>query len=321
MILLCLLACLERVTGEPVPLDARFFAAVEEAVGQPGVGSGSAAPFADHDGPMVTIRGRIVTPGEGAIDLDVRTPDAAAEGGVRGRGKLLLEEAGPFELQVPRGLGHMELQAFQDQGGDGPTADDPFGQVELEVGEEDADGLLLELVVGARSGGPVHTEAPPGAPGGSPNAPPAPGGEAPPGGPGPGGGSGAPGGDRPFASYEGPTVLVSGTLLCEGCVTVDLDLFQPDPTAPGGRRMLGKIKHAPGAFSFDAPRGFGPILFEAFSDKAGDGPSPEDPMGTFLGNPLEVGRSDANGVDIVLEVRQDGRMPMGAPPGPGDPNR
>lgn len=330
---------LERVTGEEVPLDPRFYAAVEAVQGMPGVGGGSSVPFAGNDAARITVRGVLQSPVDMAIDLDIRVPDPSAPGGMRGEGKVLIEAPGPFELEVPSDLGNLELQAFQDEAGDGPTSEDHFGQVMVRVGDEDVDAGTIELVQGARQGGPQHTEAPPGAPGGAPGAPtpeagagagqPAEPEPAPPGSPGgspvPGGepGVGVPGqggGMAPFSDHDGPWVTVRGTLVLDGQASVDLDLFQPDSDRPGGRRMLGKQRLPTGPFELKVPQSFGPLILEAFVDKGGDGPGMGDPMGSYAGNPLQVGRSDLDGVDIVLAVPEDGKMPRG-PTGGSSPPR
>jgi hypothetical protein len=344
---------LEKTTGQPVPLDPRFYQAVEDAQGAPGVGGGDAVPFASHDGPMVTIRGTITSPQDGSVDVDVRTPDPKAPGGVKGHGKLLVDRPGPFELAVPADLGKVELQAFQDPDANGPGGEDPFAQVILEIEDEDVDGVLFELEPGARgtAGGPEHHEAPPGAPGGDPSqAPPRP----PDAGPGPGGGEGggepqpgapgepppegtpppdggpAPGGGAgpsPFSGMPGDRVTVAGQLLlpegmplpADGPDKIDVDLFQPDEDSPGGRRMLGKLKLAPGDFSFEAPEGFGTLLLEAFFDANGNQrPDAGDAMGRAP-EPLRIGSSDLDGVRIELVVSADGRMPGDPekPPPPG----
>ncbi len=336
----------ERITGEPVPLDPRFYAAVEQAQGDPGVGGGDAVPFASHEGATVTIRGTITSPVAGPVDIDVRTPDPSAPGGVKGHGKLLVDRPGPFELVVPAGLGALELQAFQDPDANGPGGDDPFAQVRMEVDDSDVDGVLFALEPGARGGmgGPEHHEAPPGAPGGDPSAapprPPEPGGDAP--GPGPEGaapppaGAGAPGagtpppgpggGTSPFVGMDGETVEISGELLLPAGTAaaegqkLDVDLFQPDPDAPGGRAMLGKLKLAPGPFSFSAPADFGPLLLEAFLDiNQNQRPDAGDAMGRAEA-PVRVAGRDVDGVRIALSISADGRMPGDAeqaPPPPG----
>lgn len=60
LLLLALPGCwLEKVTGEPVPLDPAFYEAVEASQGAPGVGGGSAVPFSSHEGETVMVRGTI----------------------------------------------------------------------------------------------------------------------------------------------------------------------------------------------------------------------------------------------------------------------
>jgi len=328
---------LEKVTGEPVPLDPAFYAAVEAVQGDPGVGGGDAVPFSTHDGAMVMVRGTVSSPQEGPIEIDVRTPDPLAEGGVKGHGKVQLDGLGEFELAVPSGLGPLELQAFQDPDADGPGGDDPFAQLNLEVGEEDVTDVVFELVAGARgsAGGPTHTEAPPGAPGGDPGGGPShqevgPGGGAgpqpgpdgqpapgPDGQPPPGGGPPQPGGIPPFVGLDGDTVTLSGSITWPGAeagALVDLDLFRPSETAGGGREMLGKLKLPVGDFSFQAPQGFGLLVLEAFVDQEGDGPGQGDPMGAYAGNPISIGSRDIDGITIALVVTETGHMPGNAPP-------
>ena len=294
---------LERVTGAPVPLDPRFYEAVEKAQGNPGEGGGAAVPFGTWEGETVTVRGVVRSEIPDPIDIDVRTPDPDEPGGVKGQGKLMLDGPGPFSLVAPKGLGKLELQAFQDPDLDGPTGSDPFAETELEVGDSDLSDVSLVLEKGGREiaaggTGPVHQEMPPGAPGGAPR----------------GGAGPTSGHDQPFPDYDGRAVQISGTLAWSGQSTVDLDLFQPDPVAPGGRKMVAKLKRMAGPYSFEMPDSFGPLVIEAFIDEAGDGPGPGDPMGSYPGNPLVVGSTDVNGVDITLALTTDGKLPGIAPP-------
>lgn len=336
VLLLVLPGCwLERVTGEEVPLDPAYYAAVEATQGQPGVGGGSAVPFGLYDGERVTLRGTITGGQDGlSVDLDVRVPNPASPGGVDAKGKLLLEGPGPFELTVPKDLGPLQLQAFQDASGDGPTADDTFAQVDLVVEGSDIDGLAFPLEEGGLpgGGGPVHNEAPVGAPGGAavPGEPP-PGdpGQPPPGDPGqppPGDPSQPPpggGGGDPFAGQPGPKVTVSGTLEWSGEGTIDLDLFRPDDRSSGGRQPVGKLKVAPGPFSIQVPEGFGPLVLEAFIDRNQDGPGPGDPRGCYPGGVLTVEDDDLTGLTITLTVAEDGKADScgtaGPLPGAGAP--
>jgi len=319
-----LMGCvLERVTGQAEPLDARFYAAVEQEQGAPGVGGGDSIPFSGDDGPKVWVKGEVIAAEETAIDLDVRTMDPTAPGGMAQEGKLLLSRPGSFELEVPLGLGLLELQAFQDRAKDGPSSEDPFVQLTVEVEDTDVLGLTMTLKEGgfSGSGGPQHAPAPPGAPGGAPrDALDAPasgepnGGEPPPNEekparPSPGGS----GGD-PFSGHAGGRITVRGELKVDGEQAVDLDFFQPDTKAPGGRKMLGKMKLDPGDYAIKVPTDFGPLILEAFVDLAGDGPGQGDPMGRYAKNPLMVEDEDIEGVVIRLVVTEDGRMPDDRPP-------
>lgn len=288
---------LERVTGEDVPLDPRFYAAVEESSGSPTEGSGDSAPFHGVPGDRVKVTGTVEAPDGGSIDLDVRTPDATQPGGTKGHGKLLLDGPGPFELLVPKSIGPIELQAFQDLEGDGPSGQDPFAQVNVSVGAEDLSGVRMVLAAGARgSGGPVHQEMPAGAPGG--------------------GGSGGGSGPDPFAAVEGPRVKVGGTLVwTDPTAVIDIDLYRPDPGAQGGRLRLGKIKRSAGPYTIEVPAGFGPLFIDAFIDAKGDGPTLGDPVGSPAA-PVEVGQVELNGIDITLAAKVPEPPP---PPKPTDP--
>ena len=133
--LLFFCGCLERVTGEPVPIDERFYKSKE--AGEPGKGDNSSDPFASSNAEKVTVTGSVSSETMGSIDLDFRTPDPTVDGNFQGHGKLLLERPGIFSVQVPKNIGSVEIQAFQDLQGDGPSFEDPFAQVLFEVFEED----------------------------------------------------------------------------------------------------------------------------------------------------------------------------------------
>lgn len=309
-------ACLEHVTGQAVPLDERFYKAAEARHGDPSKGDGSSDPFASIDGEKVVVSGIVSCETMGSIDLDFRTPDPSAEGGMKGQGKLLLERPGVFSLEIPKGTGLVEIQAFQDIQGDGPSFDDPFAQVKFEVLEEDIVDLELALVEGARNDDP-NPEPPPNSPqheehphqehphenkehGDQPN-------------------GGRPGQhtDDPFGDYSGETVKVSGKIICDSCTIVDLDLFAADENEMGGRKMLGKIKvgGSDRTYSFDVPLDFGGLILEAFVDTNGDGPGPGDLMGIYQGNPLQIQSDDIDDINITLSVPADGKMPsMPIPP-------
>ena len=160
------LGCLEKVTGETVPLDERF--TVQATATSSGTDTGGPAhaehehqtvehkevpppqPFQDHEGERVAVAGTITSPVAGSVDLDVATVDDSVEGGLVREGKLILGGPGEFSISVPAGIGGMRLAAFQDLQSDGPTEDDPYAEIDIEVGGEAVSGLTLALVKGAR---------------------------------------------------------------------------------------------------------------------------------------------------------------------------
>jgi hypothetical protein len=297
MWLLGILGCLERVTGEEIPLDPRFYAAVEEARGSEAQGGGSSVPFSSIKTEKVSVKGIVVSEDDMAVDIDVRVPDPTAPGGMAGKGKILLERPGEFELMVPIDLGSLELQAFQDIDSDGPNATDPFAQVTISVEDQPIDDVQLTLVVGARGAAPVHQEVQPEQSGEMPK--------------------GIPENPDPFGGVAGNRIELTGTLACEQtCNGIDLDLFAPDDNSPGGRKMLGKMKLQEGEFVIMVPENFGPLVLEAFVDFGGDGPGVGDLMGVYESNPVVIGTSTVQDIHIDLTQSADGKMPMQPPARP-----
>lgn len=297
MWLLGILGCLERVTGEEIPLDPRFYAAVEEARGSEAQGGGSSVPFSSIKTEKVSVKGLVVSDDDMSVDIDVRVPDPAAPGGMAGKGKILLERPGEFELMVPINLGSVELQAFQDIDSDGPNATDPFAQVTISIADQPIDDVQLTLVVGARGAAPVHQEIQPEQSGEMPK--------------------GIPENPDPFGGAAGNRIELTGNLTCEQtCNGIDLDLFTPDENSPGGRKMLGKMKLQEGKFVIMVPENFGPLVLEAFVDFGGDGPGVGDLMGVYESNPVLIGNSRVQNINIDLAQSADGKMPMQPPPRP-----
>jgi len=313
------LACLEKVTGETVPLDERFTvqATASNSADDTAVPGHEAIehravehkevpppmPFEDVEGDRVRVIGVVVSEAKGAVDLDVSTVDSSSEGGLKSEGKVLFAEPGPFEIEIPVMAGSLLLAAFQDINKDGPTEEDPYVEVAVDVGDTDIVDLELILVVGARGsamGGPAHEnkdhfEAPPGH--GSGQAQPA---------------QGQPTDGDPFDSYEGARVLVSGTLAYGGEDVIDMDLFQEDASAPGGRLLLGKLKKLAGAFEIQVPVSIESLEIDAFVDVSGDGPSGDDPRGGAKG--LQVSSGPVSGVviNLTLPTEEPAKPPVDA---------
>lgn len=285
----CFFGCLEKVTGEEVPLDPAYYKEVEEKRGSTAEGGGSSTPFSSDTSDKIKVSGTIVSDNEMSIDIDVRVPDANSPGGMQGKGKILLERPGEFELLVPKNLGQLELQAFQDIDSDGPNGEDPFAQVFLDIAAAAITDVEIELVQGGRGAAPEHSAAPPGSPSEM--------------------GKGIPENPDPFGGSAGDRIKMEGVLICDGCPRIDLDLFAPDETSPGGRKMLGKMKLDPGPYVIMVPKNFGELILEAFIDFAADGPGEGDMMGYYLDNPVTIVDQDISGVDITLIYPSDGRMP------------
>ena len=105
---------------------------------------------------------------------------------------------------------------------------------------------------------------------------------------------------------------VSGTLVTTVDGTIDLDLFREDESAPGGRKLLGKLKRAPGPFEILVPAAVETLELDAFVDQTGDGPSGDDPRGSVKG--LMVSSGPITGVTITLVS-----LGEAAPKPPSDP--
>ena len=299
LIVFILLACLERVTGEAVPLDEGFYAAAEANRASPDGGEGGGGtPFSSYSGTKVSIKGVLTSSSPLPVDIDLRTPDSSAPGGMARQGKIMLEAPGEFEIQVPANIGNIELQAFQDLDGDGPNGEDPFGDLRVEVTGSDVAGLSIELKVGGHAEHMQQTQSP------QPS------------------GAGQQENPDPFGGFPGARVSLKGTMRCEiECALIDLDVFQPDDSSPGGRKMLGKVKLPPGEYTLDVPINFGPLILEAFVDFDNDGPGIGDLMGRYESNPVQILSSAVSNIDINLEASTNGKMPMGEqPPPPPDQN-
>lgn len=238
-------------------------------------GASSRTAFPEHEGQWTHLIGSVESPLRGSIAVDFLVPDASSQAGVRFLAKTLLSGPGHYNIAVPQGLGELTVQFFQDATGDGPDATDPFAQVVIQV--EDQEELALDLVL--EPGGFLNAATP--SEGG--------------GGPGPSQGVFDELGDSP--------VTLSGELVLEGglkATQVAVDVYRVDPGGHGGRSFLKKIYLVPGAFSIQAPSGYGGLLLEASIDPDGDGPTPGDPQGACEQNPVMVGSKDLDDLRIVV---------------------
>ncbi len=294
--------CLERVTGEAVPLDPRFYEGVRDGDDQPqdpnAAGGGDAeGPWSGYEGETVLLRVEIVADGPGVVQIDVNEPDAEAPGGQRRAGALHLPIPETFELNVPTTVKVVRIQAFQDPNADGPGEDDPFAEVSVDLTKAPPEAVVLKLVVGARG----SASGPGGGGGGSPGSPG--------GGPGGGGPEGVGPGGSPTGSPapppnglsfpEGPMVTVTGTVQVTRDLPVILDFWRADGTGQGGRTYLGKRMLDAGPFSQDFPVGYGPVEIEAYQDLTEDSRSGDDPAAR-LERPLVVGSEPVSGLILAI---------------------
>lgn len=250
-------------------------------VGRP-VDPAGVGPFANHRGVMVKVRGQVVSADGGPVDLDLWVQDRSAPGGMRNQGKVLLVQPGAFVIRVPRGVGRMAIEAYQDVDADGPTQADLFARVDFEVGEVDRDGLDLSLGSGGARGGAGGT-APPTQQ------------------------------DRvPFQDVTGPRVKLSGVVRGDLDHLVTIDVRVPDAAAPGGMRQAGQIHlERPGVFELDIPADQGALELEAFQDQDANGPDDDDPYGRLS---VEVGAKD---VQAAIDLVAGGRALAAAAGAPG----
>ncbi len=253
-------------------------------------------PFEGFDGERVLLSGTILSYLSASVDLDIARVDENVEGGLVSEGKLLFSDAGEFEIEVPINIGALRLSAFQDLEADGPTEEDPYAELNIEVGSAAISNLVFELIEGGRGSAAVgpehsqveHVDAPPGFGSGQ----------------GPQGGSEGLSGDvDPFDGTEGKRVKVSGVLICAEGDTIDVDLFKADSSAPGGRVLLGKIKRIAGAFTLQVPVSVGMLELDAFADKTGDGPTGDDPRGNIQG--IDLSDGPVSGLRLVLKALTD----------------
>ena len=266
---LSLLACLERTTGEPEPLDPRFTAGATESGGQvvthdPDAGPTSPFGVAAEDG--IVVRGKLTSAADGVVALDILTIDPTSEAGVSMVGRVLFPEGGAFELQVPKEQGELTLQFFVDLGSPGPDDGDPFVARAILVEDEDLDLGELELVVGGRALAPVAGAR-----------------------------------SHVWPSHPGPWTRVQGMVIADGDSPVAVDIRKPDPNSQTGDAFVGKEQlSAPGPFTLMVPQGLGELTLQFFQDAGGDGPSADDP---FAEQSIDIQDQERLSLEVTLSAQ------------------
>ncbi|MDP2305226.1 MAG: hypothetical protein Q8P18_04285 [Pseudomonadota bacterium] len=292
--------CLERVTGEDVPLDPRFYEGRASGDGQPtdphgddpsqpegSVSGGGEGPYAGFEGETFVLKG--VVRGEELIpvQIDVNEPDDAAPGGARRAGAIRLDAPGPFEVKVPKSVKALRFQAFQDPTADGPDESDPFAEAAVELADGPPADFVLQLVKGARGLASGGGGGAPGSPGG-------------------GGAPGSPGGPPTAAQPNegltfpaGPSVNLTGTVVVSRDIPVILDFFRADGAGAGGRSYLGKRVVDAGAWAQAFPENYGAVEVEAYQDLTGDSRTGDDPSARTQ-RAIQIVESDADAGTLTI---------------------
>lgn len=152
--------------------------------------------------------------------------------------------------------------------------------------------------------------AAPGTPGGTEGGPP--GGAAPP--------SGARPQDAKWSPDPSQAVEVSGQASYSGTAAGPLRIDFLRKTEGQPPELVHSLDlPGPGAWTVAAPQGTGAVHLVAFIDKAGDGPSADDPAAR-TSVPVVIEAASLSGIDLVLSDTPDlGDLTPGAPEGAGGP--
>ncbi|MFT5685029.1 MAG: hypothetical protein ACI8RZ_005975 [Myxococcota bacterium] len=123
--------------------------------------------------------------------------------------------------------------------------------------------------------------------------------------------------DARFSVAPGTGVKLSGTFdyadATPGNYRID---FQKRESANGPPMLVHTIElDAPGAWSLEVPKDYGPIYLTGFVDLKGDGPSPDDPLGRTT-EPVLIGTEPIEGVTLTVALGNDAGL--SSPPKPGD---
>jgi len=277
--LLFLTGCLERVTGEFIPLDPRFTAGHTAGEGpdgapvDPNAGGTGDGVYIGYKGATVKLQGVVESTQKYPIQIDVNEFDATVEGGVKRVGALHLPEPGTFEADVPASVERLQLRAFQDPAVDGPSDTDPFAELTVAIAGAQPEPLTIVLVVGARGKAQAGPEA----------APPS-------------------GGQATNTAFfpPGPRVMLRGTILSTRKDQVSLDFFKKDGQGEGGRSFLFKLTVGVGPWEQEFPTGYGTIEVEAYMDLAADGPSLGDPRAAYA-QQVDIGGTDVSGIEFEIQ--------------------
>ncbi len=127
---------------------------------------------------------------------------------------------------------------------------------------------------------------------------------------------GAGGGAEPWADSTAARFELTGVITSSGEGPVQLDLGEPDASAPGGTKRAGVVQlEGPGPFTIKVPVTVKKLQLQAFQDPDSDGPSEQDP---FAQTEIALdGKAPAEplALTLVAGARSMSGGPTPAPPG------
>lgn len=323
-----LAGCLERVTGEAVPLDPRFYAGdqgPQPGAGEPGPPGGTPAPPGAPGGDPnggVPAGGAEAPPGAPGGDPTAGVPAGGADAPPGAPGGAPV--AGPSEAPWADYQGTTWTLTGSIAGGPGAVqvdiaipGTDPLRPTRVGVLRLSAPGALTVAVPADIPSVTIQAFQDPEADGpdgddpfgeatvakggtltltltagrGTPTEPSAAPSPAPSGTPGP-----PPDGPQ-FPA--GPRVTLSGTVESGRSGQIVLDFFLVDGKGPAGRSFLGRKATEPGKWSIEVPKGLGKLQLEAYQDLTGNSRTADDPS-TRLDSPITIADQDVGGVRLTI---------------------
>ena len=123
--------------------------------------------------------------------------------------------------------------------------------------------------------------------------------------------------DARFSVAPGEGVQMSGVFDYQGETPGSYRIdFQKRESSNSPPMLVHTIElDAPGAWSLEVPKDYGPIYLTGFVDLKGDGPSPDDPIGR-TSEPVMIGSEAIEGVNLNIALGNDAGL--AGPPNPGD---
>ena len=102
------------------------------------------------------------------------------------------------------------------------------------------------------------------------------------------------------AEGDANCISISGSLVYDGTPSGSIRLDVQKVREGSAPMLIHTLElQEIGAFSFDAPKGYGKIIITGFIDEAGDGPSPKDPQGRTN---VDIGEEAMSDIQLVIKA-------------------